>query len=87
MRKDSISHLRLRQALIVYHNCIFEFRKVQQLQTKEVVITVASAALSGIEFPNSNDDLKGYAINHLRKDEIKYADEVLDILDHIPSRG
>lgn len=43
--------------------------------------------LSGIDFPNSKDDLKKYAIDHLRKDEIEYADEVLDILEHIPSRG
>jgi hypothetical protein len=31
--------------------------------------------------------LKAYAIHHLRKDEIEYADEVLDILERIPSRG
>jgi hypothetical protein len=43
--------------------------------------------LSGIDFPNSKDDLKKYAIHHLREDEIEYADEVLDILEHIPSRG
>ena len=43
--------------------------------------------LSGIDFPNSKDDLKKYAIHHLRKDEIEYADEVVDILEHIPSRG
>lgn len=43
--------------------------------------------LSGIDFPNSKDDLKEYAIHHLRKDETEYADEVLNILEHIPSRG
>jgi len=43
--------------------------------------------LSGINFPNSKDDLKEYAIHHLRNDEIEYADEVLDILERIPSRG
>ena len=43
--------------------------------------------LSGIDFPNSKDDLKKYAIHHLRKDEIEYVDEVLDILEHIPARG
>jgi hypothetical protein len=43
--------------------------------------------LSGIDFPNSKDELKAYTIHHLRKDEIEYADEVLDILERIPSRG
>jgi hypothetical protein len=43
--------------------------------------------LSGIEFPNSKDNLKEYAMHHLRKDEIEYADEVLDIIERIPSRG
>jgi Protein of unknown function (DUF2795) len=43
--------------------------------------------LSGIEFPNSKDNLKEYAMHHLRKYEIEYADEVLDILERIPSRG
>jgi hypothetical protein len=42
--------------------------------------------LSGIDFPNSKDDLKEYALHHLRKDEIEYAAEV-DILERIPSRG
>jgi hypothetical protein len=43
--------------------------------------------LSGIEFPNSKDNLKEYAMHNLRKDEIEYADEVLDILERIPSKG
>jgi Protein of unknown function (DUF2795) len=42
--------------------------------------------LSGIDFPNSKNDLKEYAVHNLRKEEIEYADAVLDILDHLPSK-
>jgi hypothetical protein len=42
--------------------------------------------LSGIDFPNSKNDLKQYAAHNLRKDEIEYADAVLDILEHLPTR-
>jgi hypothetical protein len=42
--------------------------------------------LSGIDFLNSKNDLKEYAVHNLRKEEIEYADAVLDILEHLPSK-
>jgi len=42
--------------------------------------------LSGIDFPNSKNDLKEYAVRNLRKEEIEYTDAVLDILEHLPAK-
>jgi hypothetical protein len=44
------------------------------------------AVLSGIDFPKSKNELKQYAAHNLRKEEIEYADAVLDILEHITAR-
>lgn len=51
------------------------------------VLVNGQITLAGIKFPRSKDDLVEYAGYHLdNREEVEYTNEVLNILDQLPTK-
>src|SRR5919198_2157512 len=60
-------------------------RKTAVISSSISAATIAKV-LSGIDFPKSKDSLKEYAKEHISKVEVEDLEEVLKVLDELPTR-